>query len=362
MNAVTNGGRRVRWVDTARGVAMSLVFFGHLGEHWFPALSQVIGAIYTFHMPLFFLLSGLFFKPTISFRELVVKRSRTLLVPYYIFSILAIIGPAVKLVWPTLYAAVGKSVTVDLLPIIVGILLAQGESGLWFLWSLFVALCCLWVLVRITHGSRWRLLLLLGAFIVLDFIVSQTPFADLLPFQLGKLFKSTAYVGFGYLVASRADLGRVEDWSMAKKSTRALVVVVAFLSTIVLLGSGDSLDNPTRSVVQFATTLMGIASAILVSLLIPAGSFLSTIGTFSLTFYCLNDIVLKVVKFFLFSVAHIPIASLHFYAQLSIGFVTVLIALVICYFLNALILRKAPWAIGIPGGNRPALDSGRLGV
>lgn len=67
---------RIIWVDIARAVAMMLVFTGHLGARWFPQLEPLLTAIYTFHMPLFFLLSGLFFKPTVNLLNLIISEQR----------------------------------------------------------------------------------------------------------------------------------------------------------------------------------------------------------------------------------------------------------------------------------------------
>ena len=97
--------QRIQWIDIARAMAMFLVFFGHLGDSWFPALKPIFQAIYTFHMPLFFVLSGLFFKPAIEFLSLLKKRTRTLLIPYYVFSVFALAAPAAKMLHPSLYTS-----------------------------------------------------------------------------------------------------------------------------------------------------------------------------------------------------------------------------------------------------------------
>lgn len=47
---------RVKWIDTARGIAILLVLIGHAGVA--PKLNQYI---LSFHMPLFFFLSGIVF-------------------------------------------------------------------------------------------------------------------------------------------------------------------------------------------------------------------------------------------------------------------------------------------------------------
>ena len=50
---------RLRWLDAARGLAMLLVMIGHT----VPGNETVIGALYTFHLPLFFVISGYASRP-----------------------------------------------------------------------------------------------------------------------------------------------------------------------------------------------------------------------------------------------------------------------------------------------------------
>ena len=52
-------GGRLRWLDAARGLAMLLVMIGHT----LPGNETVIGALYTFHLPLFFVISGYASRP-----------------------------------------------------------------------------------------------------------------------------------------------------------------------------------------------------------------------------------------------------------------------------------------------------------
>ena len=47
---------RIRWLDAARGYGILLVIFAHVDY------SFLRGIIYTFHMPLFFFLSGYVFE------------------------------------------------------------------------------------------------------------------------------------------------------------------------------------------------------------------------------------------------------------------------------------------------------------
>lgn len=55
--------KRVEWIDCAKGIAMILVIFGHTVLNWGSPLEQVLrGIIFSFHMPLFFILSCVTFQ------------------------------------------------------------------------------------------------------------------------------------------------------------------------------------------------------------------------------------------------------------------------------------------------------------
>lgn len=77
--------KRLTWVDITKGLLMILVVVGHYpGQLDFPLGKY----IYWFHMPAFFLLSGLFFKPVLEkgkSKEAIYKRFMQLIVPYLFF-------------------------------------------------------------------------------------------------------------------------------------------------------------------------------------------------------------------------------------------------------------------------------------
>ena len=84
--------KRVLYIDIAKGIGILLVVLAHndlSGYH--PYLHRLI---YAFHMPLFFFLSGIFFKPERKFKELFKRRFDGLIKPL-IFVILLIYGISV---------------------------------------------------------------------------------------------------------------------------------------------------------------------------------------------------------------------------------------------------------------------------
>ena len=79
--------KRIEWIDLAKGMAIFLMVCGHTS---IPI--SISNWIWSFHMPLFFIVSGMLFFPKryLSFITFVKKRCRTLLLPWIVFTIVTI--------------------------------------------------------------------------------------------------------------------------------------------------------------------------------------------------------------------------------------------------------------------------------
>lgn len=80
---------RKRWVDVAKGLAIIAVVFGHSGE------KSITHYLFWFHMPVFFALSGYFFKPINNIKhlwEINLDRAKKLLTPYICYGLLLTIA------------------------------------------------------------------------------------------------------------------------------------------------------------------------------------------------------------------------------------------------------------------------------
>lgn len=80
---------RVDWVDTLKFIGILSVILGHIN---FP----LNGFIYTWHMPLFFMVSGFFIKFETSFKNFAVKNFKRLMIPYFIFSVIGLFMEILK--------------------------------------------------------------------------------------------------------------------------------------------------------------------------------------------------------------------------------------------------------------------------
>lgn len=80
---------RIEWIDTAKLIGIYLVILGHLlPPDETGASSFLTDLIFSFHMPLFFFLSGLVEKPR-KIKELLIKSVKNLIVPYVCFYLIS---------------------------------------------------------------------------------------------------------------------------------------------------------------------------------------------------------------------------------------------------------------------------------
>jgi len=83
MSTISTVKKRINWVDTAKGIGIFLVVFAHVN-------SSISDQIYLFHMPLFFFLSGMFFKNDQNFRHFILNKIQYLIIPFIIFLTISI--------------------------------------------------------------------------------------------------------------------------------------------------------------------------------------------------------------------------------------------------------------------------------
>lgn len=91
---------RKKWIDITKGIGIILVVLGHsnLLLTGITDDSNITKYIYSFHMPLFFYISGYLYSPSKykNFKELGNKKFRSLIIPYIYFSLLAILFDIVR--------------------------------------------------------------------------------------------------------------------------------------------------------------------------------------------------------------------------------------------------------------------------
>lgn len=201
---------RNRAIDIQKGLGIILVAVGHnwvIGQN----NDELFRIIYSFHVPLFFFISGVLFQSNVRFIDLIRQKWQSILKPY--FTVLLVVSIFV-------------AISLHRFPIgnLIGILFGTGQSILWtpmwFLPSLFVTVIFSWFLISFFDLKNRKNLafpiigiLLIAGIFTINFFHSLRPFylgtdndhtANLigLPFSIDLLLINTAYFTFGYIISN----------------------------------------------------------------------------------------------------------------------------------------------------------------
>ncbi len=130
-------GKRLDYLDLAKGIGILIVMLGHFPFYGEPHISiQLYDFIFSFHMPLFFIITGIIFgysrkweKQT--FKELFIKKLKTIIYPYFMLSVIALALQVLEMIF------LNSGSTFDLQVTIMRTLTLKGYNALWYLPALF---------------------------------------------------------------------------------------------------------------------------------------------------------------------------------------------------------------------------------
>lgn len=155
-----NNSGRFSWVDIAKGIAIILVVYRHVligikrsGLVVEPYLLQINEMVYSFRMPLFFILSGFFFARSAAKRgrgEFVTYKLSSLVYPYLVW---AVIQVSIQILLSD-YTNANRGLK-DYLYILIQ---PRAIDQLWFLFALFNVTLFIFLLREILKVNRWVVL------------------------------------------------------------------------------------------------------------------------------------------------------------------------------------------------------------
>ncbi len=333
---------RIEWVDVAKGLGIILVSFGHLrngdGQSvWLPALNPLISAIYLFHMPLFFFLAGITFSGRGSFAEFIKRKAKTLLVPYFVFSLYFLAKPIACLLVPTLAASFQTAHNYEIASQLFDVLVMG--NGHWFLMALFFAELFMYWLARMLKDERNYLAV--GILLILAYhVMGSLGIAKVIPFQLARAVEVVGFMCFGFALKGRIHSAIRMETLIGGFAAFFLTGVFAYVS----LGTENAI---TRELFSIFTALAGTAAFVFLSKLLAGIKPLAYIGRCSLCFYVVNALCLNIAKLGMFRVAHLDLTVAIMPVQLAGGVICTALAMILMQLMNLLIRRWLPWAIGL---------------
>ncbi len=313
---------RINWIDQARGLSILLVVYAHN----FPCLEKYI---YTFHVPLFFIISG-FFHPIIQNSNSILKRFKSVMVPYFLWSILLF------LFWVFLGRFFGESANFDLSVIknFIGVFYSQGGREymdwgipMWFLPALFLTFLFFSLIQKIKFF--FAQLTFLGVFIVVGFILPSifnihflwsfdVALVALFFYSLGFYFKS-------YLI----------NLSLKKSWFFIIIFGIIHFALFSLNSKVDMYRSIYGSEILFVVN--GVSGTIFYLMLVksvPIFKFLSYLGKSTIPILALHLRALTVIKFILLIVFGITVFNFSELQKFLITFIQIVMLIPIIYLIN----------------------------
>lgn len=145
---------RINWIDMAKGYGIILVIIGHVNfcnsnnlPHW---MELLLCEIYSFHMPLFFMISGYLLNvKKYSPKEFIIKRAKGIMIPYLVLGITIVI-----ICWG-FYTGFDFS---ELGGYVIQLLVQKRFNVIWYLLCLFIAEVIFFYIVRMVNNTIWKIM------------------------------------------------------------------------------------------------------------------------------------------------------------------------------------------------------------
>ena len=276
---IMNSAKRISYIDLAKGICILLVVLDHIaGNGFFAGGDYPLNDIFEqTRMPLYFILSGLFFKDYAGgIREFLLRKVNRILVPYLFFLIL--------------YRASAKAAYW-----VIGFSIGDVWAPLWFLLCLFwmnAIFATLYYLVKGLAPSGFKSEIILGLCVLAIGIGGY--FAGHLPLNIGTAMTSLPFLWMGYLLNRKLHFLELKTnrWS-------TLLAGIVLLAALHYLYVGENFfylnTYETPLFLIYLSGLMGTLGVLLLSKSIGHLPVISYIGRYSIIVLCTHMVIVKAV-------------------------------------------------------------------
>lgn len=351
---------REEWIDRLKGILITLVVLGHAvgsaaitaDESVRPFFSGVYRVIYLFHMPAFFLLSGMLWKrPTGSFGAFALRKMKRLLVPFWVFGIFSMIiywlfagqvaiqdasgywlGTLRERHWwaPLFFLATGS--------------IFPGTDGfkcngvLWFLPCLFSMQCCYWMVDRVLSDGCKGFKMLIGVMCVLGLVIKERLRPVWIPLQLDMVLRYAFYFMLGVVGVTYFKRIQIKRYLL-------LGLVVVWI--IVAWNFPFDARNDYYYGLWGCTVMMGATGSVLALCVAKMFKFrgVKIMGMMSLGIMLIHKFPL------LFFQTKVPFVAKWLAGSCLVAVITcvgmALVVIMLSYVGTKIILHWCPWALGV---------------
>lgn len=326
---------RIEWIDSAKGVGILLVMLGHCyieGKFtfWF----------YSFHMALFFFMSGYTFRAKEKYVYFFVKKIRTLLVPYAFFVVITMLFNG------SLAAMHGS--TYDIIGILKLYLIQNRYTLLWFITCLFLSEQCMFALEKIflkreSNNSIW---LISGiSNLVLFYVYRKIIGIDLL-WNADLVLIGLAFLCFGKWFKETKIIEQIKNNNFLLLGLNLAMISIIFSGyNYFFFGKVDWFSNEFgNAILYMISAVTGVLATIFLLHNIKCKQ-LSALGRNSMMFYGLHRLIIDNLTFVVYPKLGIEIVSGNC-GQVILAFISVTISIILLTIFNYIVMKYMPWCMG----------------
>lgn len=335
--------KRIEWIDIAKAIGIYLMIFNHNNDMPCKHIQFVIAS---FHMPLFFLLSGFTLKKqekTFNDIMIFIKRRVIMLgVPYIIWAFVFSSGVNLKNILEILY---GSNQSIG------G---AQSNSVLWFLPCIMISSCITFILITFVYNKVGLLIISavavsIGGFLPVHGFFSRYGY----PFSFNIAFVGIGFMIIGYLL--KCFLQSYNGSLILEKTMKStyklyllsacclcLVSIIAYCNTqtqrTYLHRAVMALGQWGNIYIFFITGVIGSMAIIFISMIINRNKLLSKVMC------CIgkNTIVILSIHLTILNFLECILNSMNLSGHILLEFVSTIITLLISFVISYIIGRYAP--------------------
>lgn len=314
--------KRLQYLDICKGMGIFLVVLGHVLQNnpfriW----------IYSFHMPLFFFLSGytFFYNKVLNFKEFIENKFKSIIIPYFLFSF----------IWYLYWLSFERNMRPDTLNIqafkpLLGIFYGVGNGSwlvfniaLWFLPCLFITEVVFYCIIRSIDKERNIFAILLTSSFI-GFLISQVVSIRFV-WGIDIAFTSIVFYGLGYFFHKN----NLEN-KFSSKQTGIILVLIAIniLSAFVNKLVDMNLLVLGNYFLYYISAISGTMFLFLFSKKIAHNKWLSYLGSNSLIIMAIHEPIKRIIIKLMSMIVNIPVDVLR-QTLLSSFLCTIIIILIL---------------------------------
>lgn len=321
---------RVEYIDQSKGFAILMLLLSHVTPG-----DDINTWIFTFHMPIFFMIGGLLLWYRhgdnaingIDVKCLLRKRAKNLLLPYLVFCLL------LSIFYAAMSYMAGGQIQYNYF---VDTFTFQGVDSMWFIPCYFWAelLMCL-----ILMNDRKIVYVLIGLACVLSIVAMSVVIPDLKFVRyLAKIAISLAFVAIGYLIGKT---------NIVDKMPLVVAIILIIVCSILGLMGGFSaigaLEFPYYGLYLLLAACMSLSIMVVFNNLKPS-NLLSIFGKYSIVVLCTNNLIIEIIRLLDFKLTGA--------FMLSHGLYGALIFFVIMAVIEYLVIKLAQGPLGVVFGKK----------